>query len=87
MKSVIAAQEKFLIKLSEWIDQNHVTTFLFEAFDEPWKGGGEASSPREIEKHWGVFYENRTPKESFKNYLKSFIKRTEINTNLYTKVT
>jgi exo-beta-1,3-glucanase (GH17 family) len=64
-----AAQEKFLIGLSEWIDKNKVTTFLFEAFDEPWKGGGGDSSPNEIEKHWGVFYENRTPKESFQNYL------------------
>lgn len=68
----LKAQEKFLISLSEWIDQNKVTTFLFEAFDEPWKGGGEESSPSEIEKHWGVFYENRTPKESFINYLKAF---------------
>jgi exo-beta-1,3-glucanase (GH17 family) len=67
-----AAQEKFLMKLSEWIDQNKVTTFLFEAFDEPWKGGGETSGPREIEKHWGVFYENRTAKESFKNYIKNY---------------
>ena len=67
-----AAQEKFLLELSGWIDENQVTTFLFEAFDEPWKGGGEASSPNEIEKHWGVFYENRMPKESFKNYLKAY---------------
>jgi exo-beta-1,3-glucanase (GH17 family) len=66
------AQEKFLLKLSEWIDKNKVTTFLFEAFDEPWKGGGENSGPNEIEKHWGVFYENRTAKESFKNYLKNY---------------
>ena len=66
------AQEKFLLELSRWIDDNQVTTFLFEAFDEPWKGGGEASSPNEIEKHWGVFYENRTPKESFQNYLKVY---------------
>jgi len=66
-----AAQEKFLLELSRWIDENQVTTFLFEAFDEPWKGGGEKSSPNEIEKHWGVFYENRLPKESFKNYLKA----------------
>lgn len=69
-----AAQEKFLLKLSEWIDQNKVTTFLFEAFDEPWKGGGEFSSPDEIEKHWGVYYENRTPKESFKKFLKAYQK-------------
>jgi exo-beta-1,3-glucanase (GH17 family) len=67
----IEAQEKFLGKLSDWIDSNKVTTFLFEAFDEPWKGGGDLSSPNEIEKHWGVYYENRKPKESFKNYLKA----------------
>lgn len=67
-----AAQEKFLLKLNRWIDENKVTTFLFEAFDEPWKGGGEYSSPDEIEKHWGVFYENRTPKPSFKNFLKVY---------------
>lgn len=65
----IQAQEKFLLKLDEWIEKNKVTTFLFEAFDESWKGGGENSSPKEIEKHWGVFYENRTPKESFQNFL------------------
>ncbi len=63
------AQEGFLLELSKWIDKNQITTFLFEAFDEPWKGGGEGSSPNEIEKHWGVFYKNRTPKESFKNYI------------------
>lgn len=67
-----AAQEKFLLELSRWIDKNQVTTFLFEAFDEPWKGGGENSSPNEIEKHWGVYYENRTPKESFENFLRAY---------------
>ncbi len=66
------AQEKFLLELSGWIDEHQVTTFLFEAFDEPWKGGGENSSPNEIEKHWGVFYENRTPKESFQNFLRAY---------------
>lgn len=65
----ILAQEKFLIDLNNWIEQNHITTFLFEVFDEPWKGGGENSGPNEIEKNWGIFYEDRTPKESFKNFL------------------
>lgn len=63
------AQEKFLIDLNHWVNNNRVTTFLFEAFDEPWKGGGSTTSPNEVEKHWGVFYEDRTPKESFENYL------------------
>lgn len=69
-KVSLKGQEKFLIKLNEWVDKNQITTFLFEAFDEPWKGGGAASGPNEIEKHWGVFYVDRSPKESFKNYLK-----------------
>jgi exo-beta-1,3-glucanase (GH17 family) len=66
----VDAQEQFLIELDEWINKNKVTTFLFEAFDEPWKGGGENSGPNEVEKNWGVFYEDRTPKESFKNFIK-----------------
>lgn len=66
----VQAQEQFLIQLHEWIHKNKITTFLFEAFDEPWKGGGEISEPNEVEKHWGVFYEDRTPKISFQNYLK-----------------
>lgn len=70
-----AAQEKFLLKLAEWIDKNQVTTFLFEAFDEPWKGGGETSSSDEIEKHWGVYYESRMPKKSFENFLKAYQKK------------
>lgn len=74
-----AAQEKFLLMLSEWIEKNQVTTFLFEAFDEPWKGGGELSNPDEIEKHWGVFYENRKPKPSFVNFLLHKMNKKIIN--------
>jgi len=66
----LAAQERYLIMHNEWVNKNKITTFLFEAFDEPWKGGGDNSGPNEVEKHWGVFYENRTPKLSFQNYLK-----------------
>jgi exo-beta-1,3-glucanase (GH17 family) len=66
----IAAQEKFLLQLHDWVQRRRVSTFLFEAFDEPWKGGGEASGANEVEKHWGVYYENRQPKASFVNYLK-----------------
>lgn len=66
----VAAQEYYLIHLHEWILRTKVPTFLFEAFDEPWKGGGEDSDPDEVEKHWGVFYENRQPKISFINYLR-----------------
>lgn len=63
------AQEIFLLELDQWINENQAATFLFEAFDEPWKGGGEASGPKEIEKNWGVYYRDRLPKISFTNYL------------------
>jgi exo-beta-1,3-glucanase (GH17 family) len=65
----VPAQSRFLLELDAWINENKVTTFLFEAFDEPWKGGGESSGPNEIEKNWGVFHVDRTPKPSFSNYL------------------
>ena len=64
----IRAQEQFLIDLNQWINEKQVSTFLFEAFDEPWKGGGDQSGPDEVEKHWGVYNSDRTPKESLVNY-------------------
>lgn len=63
------AQAKYLEQHYNWVMKNRITTFLFEAFDEPWKGGGDATGPHEVEKHWGVFYENRQPKESFSKLL------------------
>ena len=65
----VDAQENYLLQLNSWLKQNRITTFLFEAFDEPWKGGGNNSGPNEVEKHWGVYYENRQPKASFQRYL------------------
>ena len=73
----MAAQEYYLIHLHNWITKTRVTTFLFEAFDEPWKGGGDNSEPDEVEKHWGVFYENRQPKISFTNYLRHHEQRED----------
>ena len=63
------AQQQFITDFWKWSENNQITTFLFEAFDEPWKGGGDQSGPNEVEKHWGVFNEDRTPKASFTNYL------------------
>lgn len=65
----LQAQEYFLKDFKTWIDDNQVIAFLFEAFDESWKGGGAQSGPDVIEKHWGIFYTDRTPKASFTNYL------------------
>lgn len=65
----VDAQEDFLFQLNKWLIEHKITTFVFEAFDEPWKGGGDISGENEVEKHWGLYYENRRPKASFKNYL------------------
>lgn len=42
-----------------WCKEDHILCFVFEAFDEPWKGSPDSNEP---EKHWGLFYENRQPK-------------------------
>jgi exo-beta-1,3-glucanase (GH17 family) len=45
--------------LMAWSEKEGVLVFVFEAFDEPWKGSPE---PLEPEKHWGLFKVDRTPK-------------------------
>ena len=38
----------------------NTTVIFFEAFDEPWKG--DPDNPLGAEKHWGLFFVDRTPK-------------------------
>lgn len=45
--------------LVSWSKENNILTFVFEAFDEPWKGSPDSNEP---EKHWGLFKVDRTPK-------------------------
>ena len=52
-------QAKYYEELLEWTTEEKVLTFVFEAFDEPWKG---SSHPDEPEKHWGLFNVERKPK-------------------------
>ncbi len=52
-------QEVYYHDLVNWSEEANILTFVFEAFDEPWKGSNE---PLEPEKHWGVFKVDRTPK-------------------------
>ena len=52
-------QKIYYEDLVEWTTQENILTFVFEAFDEDWKGSPE---PNEPEKHWGLFYIDRTPK-------------------------
>lgn len=52
-------QKKYYTDLVRWSDKEGIITFVFEAFDEPWKGSPE---PLEPEKHWGLFKVDRKPK-------------------------
>ncbi len=52
-------QKIYYNDLMEWNEKDEILTFVFEAFDEPWKGSNEALEP---EKHWGLFKVDRTPK-------------------------
>lgn len=53
------AQARYLRELTEWAQSEGVLCFVFEAFDEAWKG---SSDPLEPEKHWGLFTADRRPK-------------------------
>ncbi|MBZ4684230.1 MAG: hypothetical protein PWP46_2088 [Fusobacteriaceae bacterium] len=60
-------QERYYNELMEWTNQNKILTFVFEAFDEEWKGSND---PLEPEKHWGLFTIDRKPKKVMKNLYK-----------------
>ncbi|MFT7031760.1 MAG: exo-beta-1,3-glucanase (GH17 family) [Cyclobacteriaceae bacterium] len=59
-------QETYYKNLMKWANQEGVITFVFEAFDEPWKG---SQHPLEPEKHWGLFNVERKPKKVMQNLL------------------
>jgi exo-beta-1,3-glucanase (GH17 family) len=50
-------------RVRNWAESNLQTVFFFEAFDENWKGGPH---PAEVEKHWGLFRADRSPKYALK---------------------
>lgn len=53
-------QKIYITDLINWTDQDGILCFVFEAFDESWKGSHE---PLEPEKHWGLYRIDRSPKE------------------------
>jgi exo-beta-1,3-glucanase (GH17 family) len=62
MRTELASQklQDFYVRdLMEWQQKDGVLIFVFEAFDEPWKGSPD---PHEPEKHWGLFTVERRPK-------------------------
>ncbi|MEM9560431.1 MAG: glycosyl hydrolase family 17 [Planctomycetota bacterium] len=52
-------QELFYRAYVSWATEAKLPHFYFVAFDENWKGGPH---PDEVEKHWGLYEEDRTPK-------------------------
>ena len=60
VENVNAEVQKIYYKaLSDWSISESILTFVFEAFDEPWKGSDD---PNEPEKHWGLYTVDRQPK-------------------------
>ena len=54
-------QARYCRELTDWARDEQVLTFVFEAFDEPWKGSPD---PLEPEKHWGLYTVDRQPKRA-----------------------
>ncbi|HRD84510.1 MAG TPA: glycosyl hydrolase [Rubrivivax sp.] len=52
-------QAAYVRDLMDWSRAAGLLCFVFEAFDEPWKGSAD---PLEPEKHWGLFTVERRPK-------------------------
>lgn len=53
-------QLRYFRELYDWAREVNITTFFFEVFDESWKG--DPNNPLGAEKHWGLYFEDRTPK-------------------------
>ena len=56
-----AAQARYFREIEQWARLSNTTVFFFAAFDEPWKG--DPNDPLGAEKHWGLFFEDRSPKQ------------------------
>jgi len=52
-------QAEYYAQLIDWSHAKQILAFVFEAYDEPWKGSPD---PHEPEKHWGLFTVDRKPK-------------------------
>ena len=55
-------QEAYLRELLAWAEEERILVYVFEAFDENWKG---SDHPLEPEKHWGIFRADRSAKSAF----------------------
>lgn len=57
------SQSIFFAEYYQWLQEDKITSFYFEAFDEKWKGGED--KPNGIaEKNWGLYRSDRSPKQA-----------------------
>jgi exo-beta-1,3-glucanase (GH17 family) len=56
--------------LMQWSRESGMLVFVFEAFDEPWKGSPD---PLEPEKHWGLFDVDRKPKQAMQELFSELV--------------
>jgi len=54
-------QQQYYNEFLAWSKENNITTFIFEAFDEDWKGN--PGNMEGAEKHWGLYTVDRKPKK------------------------
>ncbi len=52
-------QKRYVDDLRQWAIEDGILLYVFEAFDENWKG---SDHPLEPEKHWGLYRADRHPK-------------------------
>lgn len=57
-QACVENQKRYITELNEWLEKEQIIGFIFEAFDEPWKG----SNPNKSECNWGLYYLDRTRK-------------------------
>jgi exo-beta-1,3-glucanase (GH17 family) len=57
-------QKRYYGELTAWAARMNITTFIFESFDEDWKGNttDDAKNAQIAEKHWGLFTVDRKAK-------------------------
>ena len=57
-RSSLENQKAYYAELLPWLEEEQIIAFLFEAFDEPWKG----DSPDKSECNWGLYDVHRRKK-------------------------
>ena len=58
-------QKVFFDQYDQWVNDNQVISFYFSSFDEQWKGGFDgADAMDKMEKHWGLYKSDRSPKKA-----------------------